>query len=91
MLPLLYDAGYKFYQDGLTATDEDTKREKYEIAKTYFEAIIEQKTDKVSSKMIELIQKAEIKIKNINMYLTPIEGTNITVENINIADLPIGW
>ena len=91
MLPLLYDAGYKIYQEALTETDEDLKREKYETAKTYFEAIIEQKTGKVSSKMNEFIQETEIKIKNINMYLTPVKGTNITIENINIADLPIKW
>lgn len=91
MLPLLYDAWYKTYQEALKEADKDLKREKYETAKRYFEAIIEQKTGKVSSKMNELIQKTEIKIKNINMYLTPVEGTNITIENINIADLPIEW
>lgn len=90
IIPLLYDAGYKTYQEALRETDETAKEEKYASAKTYFEKLLEHKDDKdKTKKMNDLMDEAQLKLDAINQHLTPVAWTNYTIENIDISDLPI--
>ncbi len=91
IIPALYDAWYKLYQDAILEKDPDQKKEKYETCKLYFEKITEKKQEEknYSQRARNIFTDSENKLQNINNYLWGKWG--ITIERVDVSALPVYW